>query len=144
MLPVSVLPSGMLNTMRQEAQSLFTTPLSFYTVSLAYDGYGRQVTASSLYITVTGYIGKLSAKDNELVTNNNLGNVVRQGVKTSSFATVLLPFATNVPQTTVLRYNNVNYRVVWTNEHTQDSVQIYDKLIVARDVIEDERRFIDA
>lgn len=139
MLPSYLLPSGALSSMRTIAVDFMTTQMSIYEISLSYDMYGRQTATSGLRSTVSGYLGAIRGSDRELLNQTMQAYTRRDGVKVKTDALVLLPFETYIENDDVIRANGRDWHVVWNNNNTQDSVQVYTKAIVVDLVTQDEK-----
>jgi hypothetical protein len=136
-LPTALLPSGMFTKILSEANLFFTEPVDVYSVVLSYNAYGTQVPVSGLRFSTSGYIGKISGKDKELlefVTRKSL-----TGTETETYATVLLPVGNSVFTDNVIRSQNAEYRVIWTNTDTGNGVQVYEKALCAKYTIVSEK-----
>lgn len=136
MLPSYLLASGTLAHMRTTARDFMQSPINIYNVTLGYSQYGEQTTSSGLVYSTSGYIGAITGSDREL-----LSAFIRTGVDTNHYATILLPFDTDVRDTYIMRFNNADWRVVWHTNDTMDAVQIYTKCIVGRLTQSDEKEF---
>ena len=124
-----------LNLMRSQANALMSTSVSVYSVSVNYTAYGQQVPTSGLLYTTTGYVGAIRGNDQELLTQLGYDGTVKE-----SFVTVLIPFEYDIDNTNIIRTQNNDYRVVWHNGATQDSVQIYTKALCALYNVEQTKR----
>jgi hypothetical protein len=127
--------SSTLALMRSQANALMSTAVSIYDVIATYDAYGQQIVSSGLAYNGSGYVGAIKGSDEELL--NRMGYT---GMATQVFVTVLIPFGTDIAIDQIVRANNTDYRVVWSNANTQDSVQIYSKAICAIYTVENEKR----
>lgn len=134
-LPISLLPAGQLTLMRNQANGFMTETINVCSLTYDHDGNGQQVVSSGLLFTVSGYIGKISGKDQEMLENLQL-----VGTSTETFVTILLPFGNQIDTSNVIHAQNLEWRVIWSNKDTQDSVQIYEKAICARYRITEEKR----
>lgn len=126
--------------MRATARDFMTETLFLYNVNIAYDEFGRQVTTSGLLATVSGYFGGLSGSDQELLSNSILGITQRNGVRVKTSALALMPFETTITNQNIIRKAGEDWHVVWNNNDTQDSVQVYTKAIVVQFETIDEKR----
>lgn len=136
MLPTSLLPSGALDTMRMQANMFFTTPVSVYETSIQYDRYGQEIITSGFRFSTSGYTGKISGRDRELLEALKL-----LGSETETNILVLIPIDNPLRITDTIVVYGTNYRVIWHNDHTQDSVQLYQKAICARKILLPEQRY---
>lgn len=116
-----------------------TTYVELYEESLSYDIYGAQTVSGTLLWSGLGYVGKLSGSDEEIYTTMSQYRTSRVGIENIIPALVLLPFGTDVNESRTVKTQDTNWRIVWTNQDTQDSVQIYTKLIVERSIDRDGR-----
>lgn len=137
-LPISMLPIGQLQSMRNQANGVMTEQVRVCSIDVAYNDYGQQVVTSGLLFTSSGYVGKISGRDRELLERLNY-----TGTETETMVTILLPFANEVHIDEVIHAQNKEWRVIWSNADTQDSVQIYEKAICARYIIETEKRKVN-
>lgn len=119
--------------MRNTAAQFMTESVTLYNPTFTYDAYGQQIVASGVGSTSIAYIGAVSASDKELI-----GAMYRTGMKTSYIATLLLPFDTNVYDTTIIHHNLTDWRILWHTNDTGNAVQTYTKCIIARNVYGDE------
>jgi len=127
--------STVLALMRSQANALMSTAVSIYDVTVQYDAYGQQVLSSGLAYSGSGYVGAIKGSDEELL--NRMGYT---GLATQMFVTVLIPFGYDIEIDQTIRANNTDYRVVWSNANTQDSVQIYSKAICGIYTVVNEKR----
>ena len=136
MLPNHLLPNGALTAMRATANQFMTTPVTLSTQTITYSDYGEQTVSGTLIWNGLGYVGKLSGKDEELL-KTAMYTTARDGIENTFPAIVLLPFSTPINETLIVNTQGHNWRVVWTNTDTQDSVQVYEKAIIVRTVERD-------
>lgn len=134
MLPSRYLPSGALAEMQAIARGFMTTPIYIYDLVITYNTYGEQIITSGLIATVSGYLGKLSGRDLELLQMNTY-----HGVRTDTAAIVLFPNGTHIDNEYILRANDKDWRVVVSYNDLQDSVTVYEKVIIAQTNIVNER-----
>lgn len=127
--------STVLALMRSQANALFSTTVAIYDVTVQYNAYGQQVLSSGLAYSGSGYVGAIKGNDEELLTRMGYA-----GLATQMFITVLIPFGYDIEIDQTIRANNTDYRVVWSNANTQDSVQIYSKAICGLYTVIDEKR----
>lgn len=127
--------SSTLALMRSQANALMSTAVQIYDVTATYNPYGQQIVSSGLAYSGSGYVGAIKGSDEELL--NRMGYT---GMATQVFVTVLIPFGTDIAIDQIVRANDTEYRVVWSNANTQDSVQIYSKAICAIYTVENEKR----
>jgi len=114
-----------------------TEPVSISNTTIAYDQYGQQTVSGTVTWSGLAYVGKVSARDREML--NQLAQYWggRDGVEFKYVATILLPFETPVKETDILTVNNKQWAIVWQGNDTQDTVQLYTKLIVRLKFYED-------
>ena len=134
-LPYTVLPSGELARIRNQANMFMTEDVNVCSISLAYSDTGREIVTSGLLFTASGYVGRISGKDQELLRELGL-----TGMLTDTFVTVLLPFGNQIAVDNVIHTQGKEFQVIWSNADTQDSVQIYEKAIVRLGTIQGEKR----
>jgi hypothetical protein len=120
---------------RAQAVAFFDTPVSVYNLTITFDGYGKQIIASGLLYAVTGYVGKVSGKDTELLTRLGLA-----GTETDTMLTVLVPFENQIQNTNIVVTNGKQYHVIWHNDSTQNVNQLYTKAICIEYSIEEEKK----
>jgi hypothetical protein len=130
-----------INDIRSFAENFFAEDVEIYRSVITQDKYAAQTETLTLIGTYKAYIGKVSGKDKELLDSVQLksvaanANIGSQGTLNVTFAIVLLPHDTPLDFNYVIRHNNINWRVVWINTYTGDSVQVYEKAIIARDIV---------
>lgn len=121
--------------MRQKAEQFMQYPIELYDVSIHYGSHGEQTTVSGLIHSTTAYIGALSGKDQEFVAT-----LERQGVKTSYYATILIPLGhPAISDNYVIRASGKNWSIEYHSDDTMPGVQLYTKIIAKRMTITDER-----
>ena len=125
-----------LNLMRSQANALMSTSVSVYSVSVNYTAYGQQVPTSGLLYTTTGYVGAVRGNDLQLLTQLGFDGVVKE-----TMITVLVPFEHTINTDNIVRTNNTDFRVIWSSNFTQDSVQLYTKAICALYTVQQTKRF---
>lgn len=129
-LPTTLLPSGALVAMRDVAQSFMTTPITIYDVTETYSIYGEATRTSGVVWSGLGYVGKLSARDVDLVTSSDFYRTREEGVEIKYMATILLPFEVSIDPRYKIATSGTVWDVIWDNNNTSDGVQIYTKALV--------------
>lgn len=133
---MNLLPNTtVLTLMRSQANALMSTPVEVYDVTISYNAYGQQIVSSGLVFAVSGYVGAVKGKDEEYLVSKGYA-----GIGTEQTVTVLVPVEHDVSIDQVIRTNNKDFRVVWTNTYTQDSIQLYTKALCALFNVESEKR----
>lgn len=135
MLPSALLPSGELERIRATANQFMTEEIRVCSISLGYNETGQQIVTSGLLYTASGYVGRISGKDQELLERLGL-----TGTATETFVTILIPFGNTISITNIIHAQNKEFRVIWSNSDTQDSVQIYEKAIAGLYQVNSEKR----
>lgn len=121
--------------MRSQANALMSTPVEVYDITITYNAYGQQVVSSGLVFAVSGYVGAVKGKDEEYLITKGYA-----GIGTEQTVTVLVPVEYDINIEQIVRTNNKDFRVVWTNTYTQDSIQLYTKALCALFNVESEKR----
>ncbi len=129
-LPTTLMPSGALTAMRDVAQLFMTTPITIYDVTETYSIYGEAVRASGVVWSGLGYLGKLSARDVDLVTSSDFYRTRDEGVEIKYMGTVLIPFEVPLEPDYKIQANNIVWDIIWNNNSTSDPVQLYTKALV--------------
>lgn len=124
-LPLNLMPSGTIISLRQQAEQFFTTSGTLYTQLFEWSPDGRQIVALSGVFSGLFYIGKMSGNDQELL--ERMGFV---GTENISRAVLLGPYATPIKNTYIVDIQKKKWYVVWSNEETQESVQVYQKALL--------------
>jgi hypothetical protein len=133
---MNLLPNTtVLALMRSQSNALMSTPVEVYNVTITYNTYGQQVVSSGLVFAVSGYVGAVRGKDEEYLVSKGY-----TGIGTEQHVTVLVPFGNTITINQIVRTNNKDFRVVWTNDYTQDSIQLYTKALCALFNVESEKR----
>ena len=128
--------------MRSIANGFMTEPVQLITTTIAYDIYGQQSLTTIVTWSGLGYVGRVSGRDRELLNQLNQHWGGRDGIEYNYTATILLPFEVLIEPDTLIHTNGYDYDVIWCNNETQNTVQLYTKLIVRRTFAHD-RREID-
>ena len=131
-LPTTLMPSGAFSAMRGVAQLFMTTPMTIYDVTETYSMYGEPIRFSGAVWSGLGYIGKLSARDIDLVTSTDFYRSRDDGSEVTYMSTILLPENTLVEDNYRIVVNNTEWQIIWNNIQTSSAVRFYTK-IVARD-----------
>lgn len=129
-LPTTLMPSGALTAMRDVAQQFMTTPITIYDVTETYSIYGEAVRVSGVVWSGLGYVGKLSARDVDLVTSSDFYRTRDEGVEIKYMATILMPFEVVIEDDYKISANNVIWEIIWNNNATSDPFQLYTKALV--------------
>lgn len=138
-LPTSLLPD--INALRTTADKFFVETITISRSVVTRDRYAQETETLVPIGTYNAYIGKVSGKDKELLDSVQLksiaanANIGSQGTLNVAFAIVLLPHGTEIDYDYVIQHNGIEWRVVWINGFTGDSVQVYEKAIIARDIV---------
>lgn len=139
-----MLTPSQLATLRTQAEAFFQEPIQIYNPTIAYTTYGQQIVTSGFVASGLGYIGKLSGKDLELVKGSNNNGKVNEnvGMQHEDFATVLFPLGTELQNVYIIRAQNKDWRVVWSNAYTNDPYKLYEKAICALYEVDVQKRRI--
>ena len=136
MLPSNLLPNGMLESIRTTANQFMTEIVNVVSIVVSASETGQQIVTSGLLFTSSGYIGRISGRDQELL--ERLGY---DGTATETFITILLPHGNEIAIDNRIHAQNKEWRVIWSNADTQDSVQVYEKAICGEyDILAEKRR----
>ena len=119
-----MITTDQLTQIRTEAYRFFTTPVACYSITQSYDIHGAPLNVSGLRFAVSGYVGKVSGKDQDML--ESLGAI---GTSKSIMTTVLVPYENVMQVQDRIRIDNQSWRVIWTNDPTSDQFQIYQKAI---------------
>lgn len=136
-LPITLLPSGVLQSMRQTAEQFMTTPVVVYNPSISYSIYGEPLVSSGVVWSGNGYIGKLSAYDRDLILKSDFYIRRFDGEELKYFATLLLPFSASLEDFYTVSTGSDVWEIQWTNESTSDAVQVYTKAIMKKVTVEE-------
>ena len=128
-LPITLMPSGVIVSMRVTASSFMTTPAVLYEVTTSYSIYGEPVLASGVLWSGLIYIGKVSARDLDLLRRSDFYVSRNDGREIKYLSTILLPFKVEIEDYNVLKVDNVDWEVIWDSNETSDAVQVYTKVI---------------
>lgn len=129
MLPTTLLPDGALDTMRQSAQQFMRQTMYIYDPTITYDSYGSQVVTSGTPVVASGYIGAITGTDRELITELLNGVRQRDGIEIREVSTILLPDTIAITDTNIIRANDKDYNILWSNTNLMNGVKIYTKAI---------------
>ena len=129
-LPITLMPSGTLSSMRVTASSFMTTPAVLYNIVTSYSMYGEPYEASGVLWSGLAYIGDVSARDLDLIRRSDFYVSRDDGREVKYLATVLVPFSVDVNTYDRFRINNTDWEIIWHNNSTSDAVQLYTKTIV--------------
>ena len=108
-LPISLLPAGQLQAMRNTANGFMTENIRVCSIDVDNDDYGQQVVTSGLRFACSGYVGKISGRDRELLEQFNY-----TGTETETMVTILLPFGNQVQVDEIIHAQNKEWRVIWS------------------------------
>lgn len=134
MLPSSLLTSAALAQMRSFANDVMIEPVTVCSVSVAYDGYGKQILSSGIVYSLSGYVGKPSGTDLELLTGTEY-----TGEKTNDTILVLLPYGNLILEEYVIHTQDDAWRVINSNHALQNGIKIYERAICQRMTVEDSK-----
>jgi hypothetical protein len=131
-----MLPLSNISALRTTATGFMTEPVSIIEITNYYDMYGQQTTSGMITWSGLGYVGNVSGKDRELLFGSGL-TTARDGNEFLYTSLVLLPFETPIEETNLIRFNSQDWDIIWHNNDTQDTVQLYTKIIVKK------KRYVD-
>lgn len=139
-----MLTPSQLALLRTQANQFFSETISVYSPTISYNEYGQDVVASGLIITTSGYIGKLSGKDLELVKGSNNNGKINEnvGMQHEDFAVVMIPLGTEIQNQYIVRAQGRDWRVVWSNAYLNDPYKLYEKAICALYEVDKQKRRI--
>jgi hypothetical protein len=129
MLPNNLLPDGALSAMRSIALQFMQEPVTIFEPILTYDTYGQQIVTSGTLVQVSGYVGRASGADRELVKRDDGNAFYHSGIETRQFATVLVPVDTELSTTHVILIKEKPYQVVWHTDDGMRGVMPYTKCV---------------
>lgn len=124
-LPSSLMTPGTITAMRKQAEQFFTTSGTLYTQLFEWSPDGRQIVVLSGIFSGLFYIGKMSGNDQELL--ERMGFV---GTENISRAILLGSYAIPIKNTYIVDIQRKRWYVVWSNDETQESVQVYQKALL--------------
>jgi hypothetical protein len=134
-----MLPLSNISALRTTANGFMTEPISIIEITNYYDIYGQQTTSGMITWSGLGYVGNVSGKDREMLNQLNQYWGGRDGNATTYTSLVLLPFETPIQVTNVIRFSGQDWDIIWHNNDTQDTVQLYTKIIVSKKTYADKR-----
>lgn len=130
MLPYNLLPSGMLDQLRTTSRQFMQNVIEVYHPTYSFTRYGEQVIVSGTPTTYSGYIGAINGKDQEFIIRSGNYIITNQGTELTQYATILLPFGSDIQSTAIFRANSIDWIIRWKNAATMNGVQLYEKFIV--------------
>lgn len=134
MLPSSLLTSTALARMRDFANDVMIEPVTVVSVSVAYDMYGKQVLTSGIVYSMSGYVGKPSGNDLEMLREKEY-----VGERTDDNILVLLPYGNPILESYIIHTQNSAWRVINSNHALQNGIKIYERAICQKVTIEDSK-----
>lgn len=132
-LPTSLMPNGAIDALRVQAQAFFTTSGTLSRQLFEWSDDGRQIVTLSGVYSGLFYVGKMSGSDQELL--ERMGFV---GTENVSRALILGPYDIPIRNTYVFTSQGKSWYVVWSNEETQESVQVYQKAFIVDRLVTEE------
>lgn len=132
-LPSSLMPTGTINQLRQQASQFMTTSGTLYLQTFEWSTDGRQIVTLSGVYDGLFYVGKMSGSDQELL--ERMGFI---GTENISRAVILGPYTIPIKNTYVVKTQGKFWYVVWSNDETQESVQVYQKALIIDRLITEE------
>lgn len=129
-LPITLLPAGALDSMRDTADLFMNTPAVLYNITKTYSMYGEPVETSGVLWSGLVYIGDVSARDVDLLRSTDFYISRNDGREVKYLATILLPYQVDVDTYDKLKVSNKDWEIIWHNRSTSSGVRLYTKTIV--------------